>query len=173
MIMNKCSILSTLMLCIFLTSCASSPQTREGYIGAIKNGGAFINKFGDITEIKIELPFERVVSSLEGQARSCIVPEYSFDSRISVSFVSTTTVRNYLEMIMVNEDKAEFSFQQSSTSGVEKHYELVVNLTKLSNTETLYSSYANKKYSQAPIKWAKGETDCFGFDGYIIDAHRQ
>lgn len=170
--MNRSAFLIFTTAVIYLTGCTSHPATRDGYVSAMQGGGALIRKFGDIKDVKIDLPMDQVLSNIKSQAEKCIVSEYSFDSRVSVSFVSTTTVHNYIEAKQTNENRAEFSFQQSTTSGVDTHYELVIDLVKLSNDKTQYKSYANKRYSNAPLEWANGSADCLGFDGYIIDAHR-
>jgi len=170
--MKKSAILIFITAAIYLASCTSHPATRDGYISAMQGGGAFIKKFGDIKDVTINLPMDQVFSNIKSQAEKCIVSEYSFDSRISVSFVSTTTVYNYIEAKQTNENRAEFSFEQSTTSGVDKHYELVIDLVKLSADKTQYISYANKRYSDAPLDWANGSENCLGFDGYILDAHK-
>ena len=164
----------TYSICILflMAGCASYPATRDGYISAVQEGGALAKKLADIKDAKINLPINKVFLNLKTQFEKCVIPQYSSKSQINVSFVSTTTVFNDIQAVMISPEKAEISFQQSTTSGVEKHYELVIDLIKISDTQTHYKSYANKRYAEAPFMWAKGSLDCLGFDGYIIDAHR-
>jgi len=170
--MNKMRLLSSFLILCLMVACGSYPTTRDGYVSAIQDGGAFVKKFSDVKDVTIDLPIGTVFSNMKSQIEKCIIPQYNFDSRISVSSVSTTTVFNDVDAVMVTQEQAEITFQQSTTSGVKKHYELVIDLVKVSENTTHYKSYANKRYSEAPFMWAKGSKSCLDFDGYIVDEHR-